>query len=368
MRRTRGLPLGSIGGVPLTITAGWGLITIAMAFVFTPVVQGRLELPRGMALVVALAVPLLLAVSVLIHELAHGITAQARGYQVREYVITLWGGHTTFMSEIDRPGAAAGVAFAGPAANLALAALGWWIAPSLGPIGAFLALTLSLTNAFVGVFNLLPASPLDGGKLLEAAIWKTTGDRWVGMRVAGRLGQVTAVAVMIGFVGWPYLTGTQGTFTVITGLIVGIVIWQGAAQTVKAARARAATEGFSLAPYLVPAGVVAAHTPVADIAGLPTIVVDETAGTQSPAIIDPPAFRAVPEAQRANTPASAVQAAAAVCIVTAPSGSAAVSQIAAGLNAGAKVYLFSESPRVEPGGVSVIDIERVLAELKQRGA
>ncbi len=368
MRRTRGLSLGSVGGVPLTITAGWALITAAMTFVFTPVVKNSLGLSTGPAVLVALGVPLLLAVSVLIHELAHGITAQLRGYRVREYVITLWGGHTTFMSEIDRPGAAAGVAFAGPAANLVLAGLGWWIAPSLGPIGGFLAFTLSLTNAFVGVFNLLPASPLDGGKLLESAIWKATGDRWLGMRVAGRLGQVTAAVVVMGFVVWPYLSGSQGTFTVITGVIVGIVIWQGAQQTVKVAKARAATEGFSLAPYLVPAHVVEGITPVADIEALPAVVVDRTPGSAQVSIVDPQAFRSVPTSERGLTPASAVAAAALVCVVTALTGSRAVSQIANGLNSGAKVYLYAESGTVQAGSTSVIDIERVLAELKQRGA
>jgi len=369
MRRTRGVGLGSIGGVPLTLTAGWALITAAMTFVFTPIVQGRLDLPIGPAILVALAVPLLLALSVLIHEVAHGITAQLRGYKVREYVITLWGGHTTFMSEIDRPGAAAAVAFAGPMTNLALAALGWVIAPGLGPIGAFLALTLALTNAFVGVFNLLPASPLDGGKLLESLIWWVSGDRWLGMRVAGRLGQATAVAVMVGFVAWPYFTGTRGTFTVVTGIIVAMVIWQGAQQTVRAARARAATEGFSLAPYLVPAGVVDPFAPLSHVESLPTVVTGG-AGKETVGMIDPHALHAVPEAQRAATPASAVQTTAAACIVTAPEGPAAVSQIASGLKRGAKVFLFTASAagRLEAGHVSVINIDQVLAELKRRGA
>src|SRR5690625_2005382 len=121
-----------------------------MTLVFTPVVRARLDLGIAAWAAVALAVPALLALSVLVHEIAHGVTAQLRGYRVREYVITLWGGHTTFMSEIDRPGAAAAVAVAGPVTNLLLAGAGWVIAPQLGSIGAFLAITLSLTNAFVG--------------------------------------------------------------------------------------------------------------------------------------------------------------------------------------------------------------------------
>lgn len=370
--RTRGVRLGAVGGVPITLTAGWALITIAMTVVFTPIVQNRLGAPMATSALVALAVPLLLALSVLIHEIAHGITAQRRGFRVREYVITLWGGHTTFMSEIDRPGAAAGVAFAGPAANLVLAGLGWVIAPQLGPIGGFLALTLSLTNAFVGVFNLLPASPLDGGKLLESLIWWVSGDRWLGMRVAGRLGQATAVAVIAGFVAWPYLTGTQGTLTLITGFIVALVIWQGAQQTVKIAKARAATEGFSLRPYLTPVSLIEASSPVSQIERLPALVLAPgPSGPDILGVIDPRTIAAVPQDQRETTPASAVQTTALVRIVTEETGPPSVSQIASGLSAGAKVFVFApsgESAALPPGHVNLIDIESVLTELKRRGA
>lgn len=361
MRRTRGLTLGTIGGVPLTLTAGWAIIAVVMMFVFAPIVQTRLDLPMVASHFVALGVPLLLALSVLIHELAHGITAQRRGYKVHEYVITLWGGHTAFTSEIDRPGAAAAVAGMGPLTNLLLAVGGWWIAPYLGPVGSFLALTLAYTNGFVGVFNLLPASPLDGGKLLEAAIWRLTGDRWLGMRIAGRFGQATAIAVMAAFVAWPYLTRNQGTFTVITGIIVSLVIWQGAGQTVRAARIRAAAEGFSLAPYLTRAIVVPSTAPVSSVVSHPAVVVD---GGRPVGLVDATALAAVPAEHAASTPASAVQSNAPTVIITALEGSGAITQVAQGLKNGAQVFL--TAPQAT-GEMSVINIEQVLAELKARG-
>lgn len=364
MRRTRGLTLGHIGGVPLTLTAGWAVIAVVMMFVFAPIVQTRLDLPAVAAHLVALGVPLLLALSVLIHELAHGITAQRRGYQVHEYVITLWGGHTTFTSEIDRPGAAAAVAGMGPLTNLVLAVLGWWIAPHLGPVGSFLALTLAYTNGFVGVFNLLPASPLDGGKLLEAAIWRITGDRWLGMRVAGRFGQATAIAVMAAFVAWPYLTRNQGTFTVITGIIVSLVIWQGAQQTVRAAKVRAAAEGFTLAPYLTPAILIPSTAAVSQIASHPAVVVD--GGGRPLGVVDRAALASVPLEYAASTPASAVQSAAPTVIITELAGSGAITQVAQGLKNGAQVFL-AVPGRGQVSGVSVINVEQVLAELKARG-
>lgn len=368
MRRTKGVSLGSIGGVPLRITAGWALIAVVMMIAFTPVVQNYLALPMAPAAGVALTIPVLLAVSVLIHELAHGVTAQKLGYQVREYVITLWGGHTTFMSEIDRPGASAGVACAGPAANVVLAAAGWWMSPHLGPIAAFVTLTLALTNAFVAVFNLLPASPLDGGKILEALIWKITGNRWFGMRVAGRLGQVSAVVVALGFVAWPYLTGSNSTVTVITGVIVAMVMWQGAQQTVKTAQVRQASEDFSLEPYTQPAVVVEGHTPVSHVDTLPAFVLVRKGNQPQYYPIDADAWRAVPTQQRPVTPVSAVHTSMPVRVVRHAGGSQAVSEIASGLNAGVRLFLYQPHHSVDPTQVGLINIDGVLAELKRRGA
>lgn len=363
MKRTRGLTLGTINGVPLTLTAGWAIIAVVMMVVFAPIVQTRLDLPPVGSYVVALGVPLLLAVSVLIHEVAHGVSAQWLGYRVREYVITLWGGHTTFTSEIDRPGASAVVAGVGPASNLVLAAIGWVVAPSLGPVGSFLALTLTYTNAFVGIFNLLPASPLDGGKLLEAAIWKVSGDRWLGMRIAGRIGQVTAVAVIAAFAAWPYMTGNRSTLTVITGAIVGSVIWQGAGQTVRAASARSAARDFTLAPYLSPVTLISATTMVDQIPSSPAVVVDPSGHPLG--LVDPAALAAVPPAYRQSTPASAVQVSARAAVITTLAGSAAIAQVAQGLTDGAQIFLTDPAAGT---GVMVIDIKGVLAELKARGA
>lgn len=368
MRSTKGFSLGSIGGVPLTITAGWLLIAALLMVAFTPVVQTRLSLPIFPAAGVALTIPILLAASVLIHELAHGLTAQSLGYRVREYVITLWGGHTTFVTEIDRPAAAALVAGAGPFANVILAGIGWVTMPHVGPTAAFITLTLTLTNGFVAVFNLLPASPLDGGKILEALIWKISGKRWLAMRLAGRLGQVCAVAVGLGFLAWPYAIGTTSPLTVITGVIVAMVMWQGASQTIKTAQVRQASEDFTLEPYLRSVQVISPHTPISRVESMPAFVYERHHNRDVFHPIDPQAWQTVPPSQRDLTPASAVQTSQPVGIISTLGGSPAVTQLAHGLKAGNRIFLYSPHPVVDPHKVALIELDAVLAELKTRGA
>lgn len=147
---------------------------------------------------------LLLLVSLVVHEAAHALTARRAGIPVRD--VTLWalGG----MTRMDRPTtarAAFTVAVSGPLASLVLggaaiggaagldAALGWRIPVAvLGWLGG--------TNLLLGVFNLLPAAPLDGGRVLQALLWWRTRDRERAQRAAGRSGQVVGMALAV--VGW----------------------------------------------------------------------------------------------------------------------------------------------------------------------
>lgn len=360
----QGVSLGSIGGVPLRITMGWAVISALMVYSFTPLIRQRLDIDTGAAIIVALAVPILLAVSVLLHELAHGVTAQRLGYDVKEYVITLWGGHTTFTSEINRPGAAAAIAGAGPLVNLALAALAWGLSAILGPITGFLAITLALTNAFVGAFNLLPASPLDGGKLLEALLWKFT-NQWLGMKTAGRLGQGMAI-VLAGALAFRMYVGNQvDLLTAVAGFFVALIMWQGASQTIKVATARQATEGFSTVRYarLVPS--VAPQTPVSEINTFPAVVLSP--GSHTPiGIINEDEWRRVPAQLRSTTTADAIHITQGIWIIREATGPQAVSEIAQGIRAEATTFLLQNVEH--PSDIYLLDLQGVLLELKARGA
>ncbi|MEU0822156.1 site-2 protease family protein [Streptomyces mirabilis] len=169
---------------------------------------------------------LLLLVSLVVHEAAHALTARRAGIPVRD--VTLWalGG----MTRMDRPTTARTaftVAVSGPLASLVLggaaiggaagldAALGWRIPVAvLGWLGG--------TNLLLGVFNLLPAAPLDGGRVLQALLWWRTRDRERAQRAAGRSGQVVGMALAV--VGWlAFVRGVSGgLWLVVIGVFVAV--------------------------------------------------------------------------------------------------------------------------------------------------
>lgn len=368
MKHTPGLRLGTVGGVPVILTAGWLIVAAVFGYTFTQISQTRLGLDLGPAIAFALTIPVMLGFSVLAHELAHGLTAQRYGMAVREYVITLWGGHTMFAGELDRPGSSAAVAFAGPAANVVLAAIGWAGGLLTDGVASFFFVTLSVTNGLLALFNLLPAAPLDGGKLAAAAIWRVTGNKLTGLRATGRLGQLLAVAVGVGVAWWIYATRSSNILVMALGVFFAMDLWRGAVQTLKAAKIRASTEGFRLEPYLVSAQVVKPTAMANEIHRLPSLVTGLGADAEGFGLIDEAAFRAVPPAQRSRTPVTALVTLATVHVVTTPHGSESISEIAQGLSAGASVLVYGAHEPLghDHGEVWLVDIDRLLAELKQQ--
>src|SRR4030081_871375 len=129
----------------------------------------------------------------LAHELAHSIVATRRGVKVEGITLWLFGGVSRFSSETNSPGSQALITFVGPLTSLALGFVFDLVAVAVGG-GAhpsLVAVTLSwlgYINISLGVFNLIPAFPLDGGRLLQSLIWLRTGDRLRATRIAARIG------------------------------------------------------------------------------------------------------------------------------------------------------------------------------------
>jgi Zn-dependent protease/CBS domain-containing protein len=135
--------------------------------------------------------------SLLAHELAHSIVAVRRGVRVEGITLWLFGGVSRFSTETSSPGAQALITFVGPLTSLVLGALFFvsFVAVGGGPHPGLVAATLSwlaYINILLGVFNLLPAFPLDGGRLLQSLIWLRTGDRLRATRIAARIGMLFA--------------------------------------------------------------------------------------------------------------------------------------------------------------------------------
>src|SRR5438309_8720814 len=134
----------------------------------------------------------------LAHELAHSIVAMRRGVRVEGITLWLFGGVSRFSSESRSPGTQAWITFVGPLTSLLLGVVFFLASVAIGG-GAnnpgLLAATLSwlgYINIILGVFNLLPAFPLDGGRILQSLIWLRTRDRLRATRIAARIGMAFA--------------------------------------------------------------------------------------------------------------------------------------------------------------------------------
>ncbi len=193
------LSLGRIAGIHVGLN--WSLLVVAALIAWSiatgilpSAAPGHTSAAYWTAGVVSAFVYL---ASLLAHELAHSIVATRRGVKVEGITLWLFGGVSRFSSESASPGAQAWITFVGPLTSLLLGAVFLLAAVAVGGgansglVSASLA-WLGYINILLGVFNLLPAFPLDGGRILQSLVWRGTGDRLRATRIAARIGMAFA--------------------------------------------------------------------------------------------------------------------------------------------------------------------------------
>ncbi len=199
-RPIRGLPLGRIGGIPVTVSPSWVLSAALIVGLATPVVA---QLVPGTGTVAAVFVSVLLAVllgvSVLAHELGHCLAARSVGIPVAGVRLYLVGGVSELARSPSTPKEEALIAAAGPGVSALIAVACGLLAGSTTTrtVGWLLLLELALSNGVVAVFNILPALPLDGGRVLRAGVWRVTGRRRLGTTAAVIGGYLVAAALVV---------------------------------------------------------------------------------------------------------------------------------------------------------------------------
>ncbi|MFP5368381.1 MAG: site-2 protease family protein, partial [Actinomycetes bacterium] len=266
--RREGIPLGRIAGVPVILAYSWFVIAAFTVVVYGPVLQFTNPSLGVAAYYVAFAYALLLALSVLVHELAHALTAKMYGWPSEKIVLNLWGGHTQFESFTATPGRSVVVALAGPAANFVLAGATWLVISAVNPTGVAGILTniFFWANLVIGIFNVLPGLPLDGGRLVESAVWKATGSHAKGTIAAGWGGRIIVAALVLWFVARPLLSGGRPdtSMLLITVLVCGF-LWMGASASIQQGRLRSRLHLVSAAALAEPAVGIAETATVADV-------------------------------------------------------------------------------------------------------
>jgi Zn-dependent protease len=194
--------IGSLFGIAITVNVSWIFVFALVAWgLANPMGPLHLEgVAPGERVAIGLSAALLFFASVLIHELAHSLLARRRGIGVRGITLFIFGGVSQFESEAqDAPGET-WISGIGPLTSLLLGALFYGASLLAGAqthVGAMLAY-LGVANVILAIFNILPAYPLDGGRVMHGLIWKISGDKALATRVTVIVGRVLA-ALMIAY-------------------------------------------------------------------------------------------------------------------------------------------------------------------------
>ena len=272
-RPTRGIPLGRAFGGRIVVQPSTLLMLVLLAFLFAT--QGQATLDRR-SFTLGLLLAVLLFASVLVHELAHAAAARAFRRQVHEVVLTLWGGHTSFDAEGITPRVSGLTAAAGPVANLVLAGIGGAALASGaldvtliqlidGDITAYLVVRyLTTVNLLLAAFNALPGIPMDGGRVLEAIVWRLTGDRYRALAVAAWSGRVIAIGVVLYALAAPIMAGRTPTlFDIAWAGLIFVILWPAASSALRAATVLGRRERVAAGAVMVGAVPVAFDASVA---------------------------------------------------------------------------------------------------------
>jgi len=219
------LRLGKIFGIDIYIHISWIIILVLLTWSLEVgwFSVGYPGWSTVMYWLVSFIAALLLFVAVLVHELAHSLVARARGLSVKSITLFIFGGVSNIEREPESPGVEFQIAVVGPIASLLIGGLAYLLLLALGkntsPLAAILAY-LGLANILLGVFNLIPGFPLDGGRVLRSIVWKINGNLRRATRVVTIVGEVIAYLFILAGI-WLFL----GFGDLITGLWIGFIGW-----------------------------------------------------------------------------------------------------------------------------------------------
>jgi len=206
-----GIRVGAIWGIPLYIDPSLVLILGLMTINFT---ASYTQLSPNLAWLFGVITALLLFTSILMRQLGNSLTAKANGITVEAITLNFLGGMSSLKRDNQNPISEFKVAASGPLVSLALGVILLWVdyilflfqpQPSIFKI---MASQLGWINLILGILNLTPGLPFDGGQMLKALVWKYTGNYFTGIRVAARSGQ------------------TLGWFGIVCGFAVSLISGQ----------------------------------------------------------------------------------------------------------------------------------------------
>lgn len=232
--RQPSLRLFRLFGIQFTANWSWLLLAALLVYVAYSTFRGlRLGFGQVELWSLALVAALLSVASLYAHELAHALVARAFGIPVRTISLFLLGGMAHITRESPSPRAELAIALVGPVTSIGIGLVGvvasltlWDVAPAAAALGLWLA-TMNLP---LGIFNLVPAYPLDGGRVLRGLLWFAGQDlRWAST-IAARVGQVAAVGLLFSGV-WILFDGSSGALSGLWLIMIAWFMYAGAASS-----------------------------------------------------------------------------------------------------------------------------------------
>lgn len=243
--------VGTLFGIPFYVNPSWflvlGLVTLSYGGQLALFPQLNGIIPWILGFVTAL----LLFASVVAHELGHSFVAISQGIEVKSITLFLFGGLASLEKESKTPLEAFLVAIAGPGVSLLIFALLTLILSNFAfslPATAILSLLASI-NLILGLFNLIPGLPLDGGNIVKSLVWQITGNPNKGVIFASRIGQIFGwLAIVIG--GLAVLGISQiGNFWT---LLIGFFLLQNAGMSAQSAKIQDTLNGYTAEDAVIP--------------------------------------------------------------------------------------------------------------------
>ena len=277
-RRPSSIKLMDLFGFRIGVDRSWFLILFLLIFLLSGQFRQALHSSDGVAYLTTVITVLVLFGSLIVHELGHALVARREGIQVRRIDLFLFGGLTEMSRDAATPGEDFKIAAAGPAATFGFVLL--CLAVDLAIVGphrlvhaAELDGTVQITpvllslswlliwNVLLLIFNLVPAFPLDGGRMTRAIVWRITGEKRRGTIVAARLGQGFGLLVA-GLGVWLVLT--YRSFTGLWMIAIAFLLYQSARAAIVQTTLNARIEGVRVADIMDRQPVaIPSETPVA---------------------------------------------------------------------------------------------------------
>jgi Zn-dependent protease len=311
-RKAGAVRIGTLVGVDVYVSTTWILIAAIFTVALAPAIEEARPGLGGLKYVAGLSFVILFYLSVLLHEMSHAVAAKRYGIEVNSITLSFFGGATEIEGEAERPSQEFWIAVVGPITSLLI---GGVLLPLLlvvpdGLLGLAVG-GVAVTNIVVGVLNLVPGLPFDGGRVLRAAVWAASGNRHHSTIVAGWAGRVVAVIIATAPLWMPLAGLNVSTYDLIFLPILAFFLWTAASASIRYATFRRDLPDLQARALARRTLAVPSDLPLAEAIrraqeeGAGSIVGLDSAGNPQGIVVEG-AVQVVPEERRPWTPVSVV--------------------------------------------------------------